>query len=103
MAQDCDLLIHEVMLMSFQKILEENLIEAGMDREAKIIYDIQDYHTSTAEVAALAQRANVKKLVLNHLAPSPDNVFIKNMYLNELKGFDGSIHLANDGDKFIVK
>ena len=103
MAQDCDLLIHEVMLMSFKKILEENLIEAGMDREAKIIYDIQDYHTSTAEVAALAQRANVKKLVLNHLAPSPDNVFIKNMYLNELKGFDGSIHLANDGDKFIVK
>lgn len=103
MAQDCDLLIHEVMLMSFQKILEEKLIEAGMDREAKIIYDIQDYHTSTAEVAALAQRANVKKLVLNHLAPAPDNVFIKNMYLNELKGFDGSIHLANDGDKFIVK
>jgi len=103
MAQDCDLLIHEVMLMSFQKILEEELAEAGMERNTKIIHDIQDYHTSTAEVAALAQRANVKKLVLNHLAPAPDNVFIKNMYLNELKGFEGSIHLANDGDKFIVK
>lgn len=103
MAQDCDLLIHEVMLMSFQKILEVELAKARMDRNAKIIYDIQDYHTSTAEVAALAQRANVKKLVLNHLAPAPDNVFIKNMYLNELKGFDGPIHLANDGDKFIIK
>ena len=103
MAQDSDLLVHEVMLMSFQKILEKELSEAGMKRNTKIIHDIQDYHTSTAEVAALAQRANVKKLVLNHLAPAPDNVFIKNMYLNELKGFDGSIHLANDGDKFIVK
>lgn len=103
MAMDCDLLIHEVMLMSFQKMLNIELAKAGMEREAKIIYDIQDYHTSTEEVAALAQRANVKKLVLNHLAPAPDNIFIKNMYLNELKGFDGAIHLAHDGDIFIVK
>lgn len=103
MAKNCDLLIHEVMLMSFQKTLETELVEARMDRNAKIIYDIQDYHTSTAEVAALAQRANVKRLVLNHLAPAPDNVIIKKMYLNELKGYSGPIHLANDGDKFIVK
>jgi ribonuclease Z len=103
MAKNCDLLIHEVMLMSFQKMLEEELANAGVERNAKIIHDIQDYHTSTVEVAALAQRANAKKLVLNHLAPAPDNIFIKNMYLNELKGFDGPVHLANDGDKFIIK
>jgi ribonuclease Z len=102
-AQDCDLLIHEVMLMSFQEMLEKELSEAGQERNTKIIHDIQDYHTSTTEVAALAERANVKKLVLNHFAPAPDNMVIKNMYLNELKGFSGPIHLANDGDKFIVK
>ncbi len=103
MARDCDLLIHEVMLMSFQKIVEEASAEAGMDRIAHIIHDIQDYHTGTFEVAALAERANVKKLVLNHLAPAPDNAIIKNMYLNELKGYSGPLHLANDGDKFVVK
>jgi len=103
LAQDCDLLVHEVMLMSFQKMLETELAEAGQQRNAKIIHDIQDYHTSTTEVAALAERANVKKLVLNHLAPAPDNMVIRNMYFNELSGFSGPIYLANDGDKFIVK
>lgn len=103
MAKDCDLLVHEVMLMSFQKMLAKGLEEAGQVRNTEIIHDIQDYHTSTTEVAALAQRANVKKLVLNHLAPAPDNIVIKNMYLNELKGFEGPIHLANDGDTFVVK
>ncbi len=103
MAQDCDLLVHEVLLMSFQQMLAEELGKAGMERNLGIIHDIQDYHTSPAEVAALAQRANVKKLVLNHMGPAPDNAVITNMYLNELNGYDGPIHLANDGDKFIVK
>ncbi len=102
-AQDCDLLIHEVLLMSFQKILEQELDKVGMERNAKIVHDIQDYHTGPSELAALAQRANVKKLVLNHLGPAPDNIVIRNMYLNELKGFKGPVHLANDGDTFVIK
>ncbi len=102
MAQNCDLLLHEVMLMSFQQLIEEELTKAGMDRNAKIIFDIQDYHTSPQEVAELAQSANVKKLVLNHLAPAPDSRLIKNLYMEELEAFEGPIHLANDGDVFIV-
>jgi len=102
MAQNCDLLVHEVMLMSFQKMLEEELREAGMDRNATIIFDIQDYHTDATEVADLAQNANVKKLVLNHLAPLPDNRVIEKLYMDELGAFEGPIHLANDGDVFIV-
>ncbi len=102
MAQNCDLLVHEVMMMSFQQMLEEELRKAGMDRNATIIFDIQDYHTDTKEVAELAQNANVKKLVLNHLAPAPDNRIIKQLYMDELEGFEGPIHLADDGDVFIV-
>ena len=101
-AQNCDLLVHEVMLMSFQQIVEEELTKAGMNRNAKIIHDIQDYHTDTKEIAELAQNANVKELVLNHLAPAPDSRFIKKLYRKELKAFKGPIHLANDGDVFIV-
>jgi ribonuclease Z len=102
MAQDCDLLIHSVMLMSVQQILAQELSEAEMDRNAEIITDIQDYHTSPGEVVELAQNANVKRLVLNHFAPVPDNIVLKRLYKNELKGFEGPIHLANDGDVFIV-
>ena len=103
MAKDCDLLIHEVMLKSFQKKIAEALIKDGNSRGAKIITDIQNYHTSPSEVVQLANNANVKKLVLNHLAPAPDNWYVKNLYRKELKGYRGSIHLANDGDVFIIK
>lgn len=102
MAKNCDLLVHEVMLKSFQRLIEEELRKAGLDRNATIIHDIQDYHTDAAEVAELAQEANVKKLVLNHLAPIPSNKVMKRLYMEELEAYEGPIHLADDGDVYIV-
>ena len=46
MAQDADVLIHEVMLMSVISQMEAQLKAAGMLRNGKIVHDIQDYHTS---------------------------------------------------------
>ena len=103
MAKDADLLLHEVLLVSLLKQLETKLVETGNSRNAKIIHDIQDYHTTPKEVAELANAANVKKLILHHFAPPPDFRVIKNLYKKELSEFNGSIHFANDGDMFIVK
>ncbi len=103
MAKDCDLLLHEVLLVPFQKMLEKELKDIGMERNAKIIHDIQDYHTSCERVAALAERAKVKKLVLHHFAPPPDSYVVETMYRDGLKEFQGPVHLADDGDKFVVK
>ena len=103
MARDCDLLVHEVMLMTVQQIIEAELREAGRERDATLVHDIQDYHTSPGEVADLAQHAGAKRLVLNHLAPAPDNRLFRKLYLQEMKAYTGPIHLANDGDVFVVK
>lgn len=103
MAKDADLLLHEVLLVSLLKQLSAKLTENGHRRNATIITDIQNYHTSPAEVATLAATANVKKLVLHHFAPPPDFKIIENLYRQELKAYTGPIHFANDGDKFIVK
>jgi len=103
MAQDCDLLIHEVMLMDFEQMLSKANEDAGLVRNAIIVTDIQNYHTSPAEVADIARKANVKQLVLNHLAPIPDKMILKKKYLREMKAFEGKIQLADDGDVFIVK
>ncbi len=103
MAQDADVLLHEVILNSLLKQMEANLKEQGTTRNEKIIHDIQDYHTPPAEVAEIAAKANVKKLVLHHFAPPPDLRIIKNLYKKELTGYDGEIHFSNDGDKIIVK
>ena len=103
MARDADILLHEVILNSLLVQMEARLEENGMDRNKKIIHDIQDYHTTPTEVAEIATKANVKKLVLHHFAPPPDFKIIKNLYKKEMSGYDGEIHFANDGDEFIIK
>jgi len=103
MAQDADVLLHEVLLKSFLTHMDAQLQAAGMARNGKIIHDIQDYHTLPAEVAEIASKANVKKLVLHHFVPAPDVRAIKNLYKKELKGYQGEIHFSNDGDLIIVK
>jgi len=103
MAQDADLLLHEVILNSLLQQLEAGLEENGLERNKKIIHDIQDYHTTPAEVAEIAAKANVKKLVLHHYAPAPDVSVIKSLYKKELKGYKGPIHFSEDGDLFIVE
>jgi len=103
MAQDADLLLHEVILNSFLQQMETNLTGPGLSRNRKIIHDIQDYHTPPAEVAEIATKANVKKLILHHYAPAPDFRVIKNLYKKELQGYNGPIVFSNDGDLFVVK
>ena len=93
----------EVILNSLLQQMAGRLKENGMTRNEKIIHDIQDYHTTPAEVAEIAAKANVKELVLHHFAPAPDMRVIKNLYKRELKGYNGTIHFSNDGDKFVVK
>ncbi len=103
MAQGADVLIHEVMLMFAIAQMEEQLKAAGMARNGKIVHDIQNYHTSPAEVAEIAAKARVKKLVLNHFAPAPDLFVTKNAYKKEMKVYDGMIHFANDGDLILIE
>lgn len=103
MARDADLLVHEVMLMSVMQRIEKELARTGNMRNARIMHDVRDYHTSPAEVAELAEQAGVRRLVLNHLVPAPDNYVLKRMYRKELKAFKGPVHLAGDGDVFVVK
>ncbi len=83
--------------------MEPRLKQFGMTRNRKIVHDIQDYHTPPAEVAEIAAKANVKKLVLHHFAPPPDFQVVKNLYKKELSGYDGEIHFSNDGDEFVVR
>lgn len=102
-AVNADLLIHEAMLFDLINQLGDINKELGQDRNAKILNDITDYHTSHIQAAEVAAEANVKHLVLNHLAPVPDRKVISRLYTQGLsKIFDGEISLADDGDKFII-
>lgn len=102
-AAGADLLVHEAMLFELIDQLRDITSEMGLERNSKILDDITDYHTSNTQAAEVAAEANVKHLVMNHLAPVPDRKVISRLYTQGLsKIFDGEISLANDGDKFIV-
>ena len=103
MATGADVLIHEVMLMSLMQKMESVAKKREEQRNVQIFQDIQEYHTSPAEVAEIAKKAGVKKLVLSHMAPTADNAITKGMYNQQLKAFEGEIIFAEDGDQFIIK
>lgn len=103
MAKGADLLIHEVLLASVLKGVSRRLESSGNSRNARIVTDIQDYHSTPGEVAEVAQRAQVKQLILHHFVPPPDLKIIENVYRQELKAYKGPIHFAEDGDKFIIR
>lgn len=102
-AQDADILVHEVMATDLIKRAGSLQQEAGNQRIADIMLDITDYHTNPTEVAEVAKAANVKALIMNHIAPSPDNAILRQQFTKGLSSiYSGPITLAEDGDLFII-
>jgi ribonuclease Z len=97
-----DLLIAEVMNKDAVAGMGEASRRAGNELQAKILYDIQSYHMDVKDVALLAKNANVKHLVLNHLAPSPDSWLIKNRLFHApvRKIYKGKLDVGEFGSEF---
>lgn len=102
-AADADILVHEAMQKDFiskASKLQEGL---GRKRNATILRDVLDYHSTPAEAAHIAEKAHVKKLILTHLAPSPGNPISRRFFRRGLdKIFKGPILLAEDGDIYTI-
>ena len=65
-----------------------------------LLQHLESSHTTTSQVAQVAQRAGVRQLVLTHLVPSnpvliPDLVW----QLKCSAGFSGRVHVGNDLDR----
>jgi len=74
-------LIHEAMSIPLLEAIRSAAITSGRTTTAKILFDVQDYHTPAVEVAKVAVKANVSHLILYHLLPAPrSNVMEKIFY-----------------------
>ena len=103
-AVDADILLHEALAFDFIERAEQIQIELGHTRNAQILKDIRDYHTNPVEAAEVAHEANVKKLILTHLGPAPENPISRTFYTRGMSEiFSGSILLAEDGDLFVIE
>lgn len=92
-ATDADLLIHDA--LSEPLILA--LVRASPPRMAKILSDVLDYHAHTTAVAAMAERAGVRKLALYHLVPAPQNTLMEAIFMRDLPD---DVVLTEDGMTF---
>jgi len=103
-AQGADILVHEAMQKDFIKRGSRLMKEMGNDRNAKILSDVLDYHATPQEAASVAQQAGVKKLILSHLAPVPENPISRRFFKRGLGDiYDGPIVLADDGDEHLIE
>ncbi len=98
-SKNADVLISE----AFSHPLSQK--EATDEQSAQVVKDLATYHADSLELAKMAQRSGVKRLVLTHLVPSiattdeAKRAFTEGM--PEL--FSGSLTVADDGDHIVVR
>jgi ribonuclease BN (tRNA processing enzyme) len=103
-SQNADLLVAEAMNKEVVQFMEGVTRDTGDTRNAKLLFDIQDYHMDVSEVGALAQEAGVKRLALNHLAPRPQGrAQAKMLFQDPVRGsYSGELFVGEDGMEIVV-
>jgi ribonuclease Z len=102
-AAGADLLVSEALSRSMTSSLETAARSSGRGQVETIMHDIQDYHISPEEAAAIANEANVGLLVYYHLSPAPDNFLMRRLFangVNAIRAKDWTI--AQDGSLYTL-
>lgn len=97
-AKGADVLIHEALQPRLIAGITDGLDAAAQPRTAQITRDILNYHTTPEQAADLARKADVRELVLTHIAPPlPSRIFHAAFLGDAPQRFDGRIRIADDG------
>jgi ribonuclease Z len=80
-ARGSDVLVHEAQSNRLVTILGDDMRAAGRPRPAKIMHDIQNYHTTPVEAARIANEARAKLLVFTHINPPLPNAIAERAFL----------------------
>lgn len=103
-AKGTDLLLHEVMLKDVFEKGSEIMKSTGNERNAHILEDIVEYHTTPEDIGIMANRAGVQKVVLHHFAPVPSNLILERRYKADIgKHYKGPVSLAEDGNEYYIE
>jgi ribonuclease Z len=97
LAEACNLLVHEALQPRLTRVLgtaAERAVNAGL---AKIMADIEDYHTSPELAAESAARAKVGALALTHIVPPLRLPGLEGAFLGDAHDrFEGKLWIAAD-------
>ena len=101
-AMNVDVLFHEAQANHMLAVIEDLQRSLGMDLLATVLDDITTYHTTLIEAAEIANKANVKKLVFNHLTPAPRNYIQEIMFVRGVDEVRKEWTLVDDGTLIIL-
>ena len=93
-SKDVDLLVHSAISID---IVERMRGVAPIPQLDKILFDIQDYHTTIEEVGEIARDANVKHLLIYHSIPTPRNALMERVFLRPIENIFKDHTLSDDG------
>lgn len=97
-AQGADVMFHEALNPRMVRQLQAKLAERGRTDTAKIMGDIENYHTSPEDAARAASNAHAKALVLYHLVPSIPAGLMEGLFTGDAaKQYSGPLKVGRDG------
>jgi ribonuclease Z len=98
-AHNADLFIHEALSPLLVDIIAQDAAAHGQARLAKIMHDIQNYHSTPSQAADDAKAAHARALVLTHIVPPLPLQILEGPFLGDARAhFAGPLSLARDGD-----
>jgi len=98
-AKGADVLVHEALSKELVQLMQDSATKAGRANYAAIFHDIQNYHTTPLEAAAIAKSAGVKVLLLDHIVPTLRIKALEGPFLGQSRQlFKGRLILGEDGD-----
>ena len=98
-SKDVDLLVHSAISID---IVERMRGVAPIPQLDKILFDIQDYHTTIEEAGEIARDANVKHLLIYHSIPTPRNALMERVFLRPIESIFKDHTLSDDGTRFVM-
>jgi ribonuclease Z len=103
-AQGAVVLISEVFSHPLSQVEIERDQKSGNLAAARFTADVSRYHADSLDLAKMAQRAGVKRLILTHLVPSiPVTAEAKQAFTAGMSDyFPGEITVSADGDQIVI-
>jgi ribonuclease Z len=101
-AQHADILMSEVLSFDLVDMVADSLTRLGLERPAKLMRDVLEYHMDPVQVGEVARDAGAGKLVLTHVfPPAPD--FLDRLFTDGAKkAYSGQVIMGEDGMFFAL-
>ena len=101
-AQGADILVSEVLSFDLTNMTADALTRLGLERPAKMMRDVLDYHMDPVQVGEVARDAAVQKLVFIHVFPPAPEIFDPLYIFRTKQVYGGQVVMGEDGMFFTL-